>query len=208
MRRFLVGSVAFATVLAFPLCVNAQNNNDKNKPKTTQATDKDYATLGRYSQINGKVVSTDAGKITVAIEHPHQVQNTNSTSGRNRRPSTTTQKDQIEFELPIKEKAVVKKMFVSGGFDEKGNPKSAATTTTDGKKPASAPGGGTLCDITDLIPGTVVRLQLAAPKKSATAAKKDEDTGLDTHPTVTSVTALSEPKEMVASDNGKKKKNQ
>lgn len=205
MRRFLVSSMVFASLVVVPLAVSAQNNN--NKGKTTQATDQDYTLLARYSQINGKIVSTDAGKLTVSIDHPHAAQN--STNSRSRRSNTNAkniQHDQIEFELPVKEKAVVRKMYVSGGFDDKGNPKTGASA--DGKKPASAPGGGYLCDLADLVPGTVVRLQLTSPKKSASAAKKDEDTGLDTHSLVTSVTALSEPNQQMASDNGKKKKNQ
>jgi hypothetical protein len=204
MRRFLVGSMVMTVFVVVPLAVTAQNNNDK-KAKTTQATAAEYATLARLSQVVGKIVSTDAEKITVSIEHPHAVRNTGtSTNGRPARPSTTIQHDQIEFDLPMKEKAVVKKMYTSSsGFDDKGNSKSAGT---DAKKPATAPGGGTLCDITDLVPGTVVRLQLGSPKKQLKAG--DDASDLATHSTVNSVTALSEPKDQMAADNGKKKKNQ
>jgi hypothetical protein len=206
MRRMLVGSMVFTAFVVIPLAVTAQNGN--NKGKTTQATDKDYATLTRLSQLVCKIVSTEPTKITVSIEH--NVPNGTTSNGRIRRPKI--EKDQVEFELPLKEKAVVKKMYVSMGFDEKGNPKTSASADDKGKKPASAPGGGYLCDVTDLVAGTVVRLQLGPPKKSATSAKKDDDTAndLSTHSIVLSVTALSEPKDEVASDNGnaKKKKNQ
>jgi hypothetical protein len=207
MRRILVCSMVFTAFVVLPFAVTAQNGNNKNKGKTTQATPQEYAQLTRLSQIVGKIVSTDATKITFSIDHPHAVP---STSGRARR--ATVQHDQIEFELPLKEKAVVRKMYISMGFDEKGNPKTSASPDDKGKKPAAAPGGGYACDIADLIPGTVVRLQLAPPKKSATA-KKDDDAAADlsTHSTVLSVTALSEPKDqMMAGDNGntKKKKNQ
>ena len=206
MRRMLVGSMVFAAFVVLPFTVTAQNGN-KNKGKTTQATAPEYAQLARLSQVVGKVVSADATKITVSLDHPHAVQG----SGKNGRPTVTVQRDQIEFELPLKEKAVVKKMYIAAGFDEKGMPKTSGSA--DGKKPASAPGGGYLCDVADLVPGTVVRLQLAPPKKSATPAKKDDDAAasdLSARSIVQSVTALSEPKDQMAADNGnnKKKKNQ
>jgi hypothetical protein len=206
MRRILVCSMVFTAFVVLPFAVTAQNGN--NKGKTTQATDKDYAVLARLSQVVCKIVSTDASKITVSIEN--DVRSGTTGNGRSRRPNV--QKDQIEFELPLKDKAVIRKMYISTVFDEKGNPKTSASADDKGKKPASAPGGGYVCDVTDLIAGTVVRLQLGAPKKSATAAKKDDDAAaadLSTHSIVQSVTALSEPKDQMASDNGnKKKKNQ
>ena len=207
MRRILVCSMAFTTLIVLPFAT-AQNGNN-NKGKTTQATDKDYASLARLSQIVAKIVSAEPTKVTVSIEH--DVPNGTTGNGRSRRPKI--EKDQIEFELPLKDKAVIRKMYISAVFDEKGNPKTSASADDKGKKPASAPGGGYVCDVTDLIAGTVVRLQLGAPKKSATAAKKDDDAAaadLSTHSIVQSVTAISEPKDQMASDNGntKKKKNQ
>jgi hypothetical protein len=204
MRRFLLASFVIAVFAAIPLGVTAQNKNNNDKSKTSQAGATDYAALTRYSTVVGKIVSTEATKITVSIENPHVVQNT--ANGKARRPGTTVQHDHIEFELPLKDKAVVKKTFVSSGFDDKGNPKSAGA---DAKKPATAPGGGTVCDITDLVPGTVVRLQLGSPKKSPSSLKKDDDASdLAYHSIVNSVTATSEPSQMAA-DNGKKgKKNQ
>ena len=204
MRRLMLGSIVFAVFVALPWAVTAQNNDKKGK--TTQATVADYIALTRHSQVVGKIVSTDATKITVSLDNPHMVQNTkNGTTGKPGRPGVTVQHDHIEFELPLKEKAVVKRMYTPTGFDAKGDPKS-----TDAKKPAPAPGGGTVCDITDLAPGTVVRLQLGSPKKSPTTLKKDDDASdLTTHSIVNSVTALSEPKDQMAGDNNtKKKKNQ
>jgi hypothetical protein len=201
-----------ATFVLLPLGVSAQNKGAKDTGKTSQATAQDYTLLSRYTQIDGKVVSAEAGKITVSIAHavqgqPNQQQQ-QPTTGKGKRGKTNAamqqQQEHIEFELPIKDKAVIRKMYAtSSGFDDKGNAKG---TGPDAKKPAAAPGGGYLADIAELAPGTVVRLQLEAPKKTATPKADEPD--FSGRPTVRSVTALSEPKDGLAAATNPKKKNQ
>jgi hypothetical protein len=199
MRRVLVGSVVLATFVFVPLVVTAQQKGKEGK--STQATPQDYSLLAsRYTQVDGKFVSGDATKIVVSIEHPHAVRNTSTTTRRT--SGVTVQHDHIEFELPVRDKAVIKKApgVGSGGFDAAGNPKGA--TADPAAKKSTTPG---TIDIADIAAGSVIRLQLDAPKKSATSKDAEADP-LSTHSGVRTITVIQEPGAQMAAD-GKKKKN-
>jgi hypothetical protein len=185
--------------------------------KTTQATATDYSTLGRYSEITAKVSSIDTGRgvIVIHIDNNHAVRNTTNgqqqPARRGKRPNTggiSIQTDHTEYELPIKDKAPIRKMyFASGGdFDEKGNPKAAPTAAEKAKLKGDPNLPGYIAQPDELVPNTVVKLKLEAPKKSSTA-KKDEDPDLASRPSVKMIIAMSEPKDTKMNNAPPRKKN-
>ena len=199
-KVFSFGMIACAALL--PSIAIGQKNAKKGEGQSHSATAQDYTTLSRYGEITAKLAGSDLNKntITIRIDTPHAVKNTatvstaKKTKGKSTaKPNVSVQTDHVEYELPLKDKAPVRKLYIAFEFDEKGNPKElSATEKLKLKGTGNLP--GYMAKLDELPAGTVVKLQLEAPKKAA-SAKKDEEPELSSRPTVKMVTALSEPKD-------------
>jgi hypothetical protein len=214
MRPSLIfGSFVIVCIGLIPAEVAGQLKTKEGK--TTQATANDYSVLGRYSEVTAKLSSIDTGRgvIVIHIDNNHPVRNTNTNgqqpARRGKRPAggISIQTDHTEYELPIKDKAPVRKMFFTSGgeFDEKGNPKAAPTAAEKAKLKGDPNLPGYIAQPDELVPNTVVKLKLEAPKKSSTA-KKDEDPDLASRPSVKMIIAMSEPKDTTKPNNAPPRK--
>lgn len=117
-----------------------------NKPKTVDAPPQGYSLLARYKEIDGEVESISPAMMTLKVVFTHSVKNAsnpnrNNNRSRNRRTSPLQrmiqmrlaqiraannvhmEKDYLEFDLPLLENVVIRKVSNGFEYDEKGFPK-------------------------------------------------------------------------------------
>ena len=196
----IFGVMVFGMLAFAPEAVWGQKKLDGNKKgaDVSDANPKHYALLAQYREMSGTLRSLTPTSVVIRVEYNHPVpKQVNGNAGANnarpivRRGNSSAQafrqqlqqlqraqantkmdKDYLDFELPLTDKATFRRMEQGVEYDDKGNPKSM--TAAQAKGAASLPGFAAKAD--DFSKGDHITVYLSPATGSATSPRKDDKT--------------------------------
>ncbi len=220
----VLGFALLCFVAIAPSEVMGQKKGANKKSDAADATPDQYAMLAKYKEMVGTIRSTTATSIVLRVDYTppgaaatpppnitartarsqiQQMQRAQQKAVQDLQAKSKNGKEHIDFELPLTDKATVRRLHLGVEYDDKGNPK-------DQKAAAKGEGGlpGFAAKIDDLNTGDHVKVYLVAPSKAA--PKKDADGALidgqlPGHPQVRMIVLLEDANAAAAPNNKKKK---
>ena len=135
-RTFIFGALMISLVAFSPAEVFGQKKAAATNAQVDPLPNSDWVKYSRASKIDGIFSSSDGKTITIKIPHDHYVKNTaaqpakTSKKGMTNNNANKLQHDFYEIQLPVQEKAGLRRKSLPGGYDEKGN----IRTYTDAEK--------------------------------------------------------------------------
>jgi hypothetical protein len=169
-KMLLCGGLLMAALVALPLDVAQAQKKDK-KSAVKLATPQEYAQIRNARELTGKILFADESSkmLSLRVDVP-QMQPNKAKKGRVNpfRPGAGYKIVMVgkDFELPVGDKAVVRRLFAAADYDDKGflrdNQKEKGMLSAKGYIPAK---------YEDIRAGMAARLFLTPPKVGA----KDDD---------------------------------
>jgi hypothetical protein len=168
MKKMLIcGSLLMGALVLLPAGIAHAQKKDKKDKKNSVATPQEYAQIRNAREVTGKIIFADESSkmLSLRVDMPQMQANKNmAKKGRKSpfRPAYQMVKVGKDFELPVEDKATVRRMFVAVEYDNKGflkdSQKEKSILQAKGYIPAK---------YEDIKAGMIAKLYLTPPKAGA-----------------------------------------